>query len=458
MGLVGAASASAALEAAGTSSVRIADGGAAASPFLRFSTLQGPDWHARFRITLMWRGVPRATAANPATVYGEWHSATKEVAAASVASSASNGVREWAVPLSAVSTVKGTWSSASDWSFAARLYDELHFRVTVRPLGADGAQSGPDGACEAWVGWMPRYTLTAASYDLDSLDLVLGRSAGWLRADDRWALEAVSFGLRDATPAEGLWGQVGEGRVSVPLSALRRRPSGGSVTLRLRVNAAYKAVGLSICDVEGTFALRDLSKANTPRLSIAGSSVAVADSGDLGVPDVRAEVRLAGSPYTFDNVRVGSVPGEAAFMLPPAGAVFEAAAAGAGGEVSATVELGSGIEVRDVRACDPDAGVEYAGLYNVDFQAAWEQTREVERLGGRLLESVWYGTGGQGSATLSFTLVGEGAAEQAESMCRARRLLVRTPDVRRLYSLGKCTWSSAPGRVEVTMDLTEVAG
>ncbi len=459
VGLAGAGSASAALSATGGNSVRVLDGGAAVEPFLRFRTMQGPGHHASLDVALMWQGVPRATASNGATVYGGWSTVRKTVASTAATTGLSNGMTEWAVPLSAVAAPEGLWSSSGSWAFADRLYDELHVRGTVTPHGPDGAQSGPAGAFEAWVGWVPWYKVASAEFDLDALDVALARSPGWLRTDDRWALTSLSFSGEGALARSAdIWGHVGAGLARIPIKSLTRAPSGGRATVGLRINASYKAVGMTLAAASGTVAMADHSACDTPAATAyQGGSVRVADSGDKGAPFTRATVKLRGSSYSFDTVELASFPGTARFVLPPPEAVYDVTAAG-GDLMSSTVTVSAFQRPSRMQLYDLDAGE----LYDLDMDPSlsldFTPDSTVEKLAGRELESVWEGTGGSMDVPVSFTLVGEGAGERAMAAVRMRRCLLRTPDgLRQLCEVVKGSWSHAPGRADVSLTLKGVA-
>ena len=459
VGLVGAVGARAALALTGGDSVRVVDGQAAGEPFLRFRTMQGAGYHAAFDVALMWQGVPRATESNGATVYGSWSTARKRVPSSAASTGQSNGMTDWAIPLSAVAGPKGLWSSSASWQFADRLYDELHFRGTVTPYGAGGAQSGPAGAFEAWIGWMPRYEAVAADFGLDWVEVELSRSPGWLRTDDRWCLTGLAFSGHTALAGAGeVWGHVGSGLVRIPISSLTRRPSGASVDVGLRVNASYKPVGAAIAVVDGTLPMADHSTCDTPAVSASqGGAVRVSDSGDKGVPFERATVKLRGSSYTFDTVDLTSFPGTARFVLPPQEATYDVTA-GADGALSATVSASARQEVRGMELYDFGTGevleLDMGPSLSVDFTPA----ATVEKLAGRELESVWEGTGGSMEVPVSFTILGEDAGARALKAVKMRRCLLRTPDgLRQLCEVTKGSWSHAPGRADVSLTLKGVA-
>jgi hypothetical protein len=463
MGLVGAASASAALALEGGLSVRIGPGDSV-SPYIRFRTMQGASFHASHRVTLMWRGVPKATATNGATVYGAWKTVSKTVAASSFTTKAANGLTEWALPLSAVATVSGTWSAAGDWKFDNRLYDELDFRATVEPLGSDGASSGPAGTAEAWLGYVPAYAVSSIDYDLDSVNVTLSRTASWLRTDDRWALDGgrgkdtIGFSSGWATPSSEVWGQVGAGKVAIPTSCLTRRPSGSWCTITLRINSSFKALGMALTYAKATkAAMADHTVCDTPKVEATASGIRVSDSGDKGVPITRAKVSLAGSGYGFDTVELTSLPGTAAFKLPPASGTYEVTASGASDSRSSTVSAAWEPGAGGMSLMDMDTGEVFELDAEPGFSLSYAQEATVEKLAGRELESAWFGTGGTESASVSATLWGEGMAGRAERLLAVRRCLLRTPDgVRRLMAPTKATRERGANCVTVSLDLEGV--
>lgn len=459
MGLVLAKSAEAACALEGSSSCRIgpADTG---DVFLRFDTLCGADVHASFAIDVMWRGVPRATASNPVTAYGGWQSAGKTLKASVVTCVKRGGAFRWAVPLKDLAA-SAAWGEADSWAFGSRKYDELDVQVGV----ASAYAAGIEGTAECWVGYVPEYALVSASFDLDSLTLGLSRTSGWERADDRWALESLAIGGVDVTPRGGeLYGSWAD--VALPVKALGRTPWAARLHAALRVNAAFKPLGCTLCKVDGYAELADLSTCNTPAIDVrvtsdGGAVVSVTDSGDRGVPITRAVVRLRDG-LSCDSVEC-AVPGTATLPCLPAGmCVIESVGSDALGSTacSRTASRQAIVPATSPLLWDTEGGDVYALGLDIEWRRSAAAEATVEKLAGRERSSAWYGTGAEVTATLSASVVGDEALVGAavDALAAVRRAVVRMPDgYRRPVTVTGFSHERHVGYATVTFSLTEVA-
>lgn len=448
LGLVLAPTAQDALLATGGSSVRVEDGGPSGmEPFVRWRMMSDRAVNARAHLRLDWLGVPRATETRPDTAYGTtwrsssyaWELPETGSASKSAAIVRSDGCYECAVALSAIAPSAGL--TGSDWSFDARRYDELHFRVSAYTeyatgvTGPDGETVSPTARADAWVGYIPSYSVASVAYDLQGLDIVLNRSGTWARSDDRCCVEALSIGGLQALPADrSVWTTLRGTCARIGIKELAVMPRAAECRVSVRVNAAYKPIGYSLATVSATVEIQDRSKCNTPLLStsVHGDSVTVrvGDSGDRGSPIARATVKLRGSCLACDTVDV-DVGGSAVFRaLPPGEATFEAVGAGASSAVglsrpaaaTATVELAVG------KIVDLATGEEYEVL----LQPGWSWSGAAEmttvKLSGRDRCSAFYGVGGQATGKAAMSLVGPSAQRDAEGLAFANRCIVKSPD------------------------------
>lgn len=469
IGLVFAANATAALAVAAFPSCRIEDGTTGQGEvFLRFSTMSGADWNSSFEIGLDWQGVAAATEARPDTSYGGWSSTKKTLDLSAVAHRHARGRYEWAVPLSSIVDA-GTFDTLGAWGFGTRRYDEIHMRLSIRSLykqaDGDGATASPVGVGEAWVGYVPDYAVSAASFDLDGIRLTLSRSPSWHRCDDRWALQLLSLDGRSLVGSDEVWGSVDD--PVVPRSSLRSLPASGTLAVRLRVNASYKARGMTLSTAAGTVALKDLSTCDSPKVAVAvsdGDLVAkIEDSGDRGVPITRAVVRLRGG-LSVDEVEV-SVPGTATLRLAPQGACT-VEAVGTDGKaatsVSKTITATANVLPAQAFPCllDVETGEAFPLSADVEWSRRREQEMTVEKLAGRSRASSWLGHGADVTGTLAASVIGADAVAgpMAERMASIRRALVRMPDgYRAVCAVTGASTERHVGYVTVSFDLTEAA-
>ncbi len=464
MGLVLAGSATAACALDGSTSCRIGPSGTGAA-YLRFDTLCGPDVNASFTVSVMWRGVARATASNPVTAYGGWQSAGKTLATSGITYAKRGGAYRWAVPLASLAAA-ATWGASSSWAFGSRKYDELDLQFGVTAKYVDGIEGDtPTGTVECWLGYVPAYSVASASFDLDALTVTLSRTAGWERADDRWALEFASVGGVNVTPRGGeLYGNWAD--VSIPVKSLRRTPWAAQLHAVLRVNAAFKPLGYTLCKVDGYTKLADLSTCNTPAIAVrvtaeGAAVVSVTDSGDRGVPITRAVVRLRDG-LSCDSVEC-AVPGTATLPCLPAGAcVIEAVGSDALGSTkcSRTASKSVSVPISAPLLWDTEGGDVYALGLDIEWQRSAAAEATVEKLAGRERSSAWYGTGAAVTAGLGASVVGAEAdvGEAIGKLEGVRRAVVRMPDgYRKPVTVTGFSYERHVGYASVKFSLTEVA-
>lgn len=462
-GLVKAASAEDALKVDGTSSCRI--GVLGTQPvYLRWATVTGTDTLASFEVSLTWRGVPKATATNPATTYGPWQTVSKTLPAADMAHVKRAGLHQWAVALTDI--VGTSMCTSSSWAFGRRKYDELDIQASVTAAYVSGVTGDmPTGTTECWIGYVPDYTLKSASFDLDALTLTLSRTASWYRADDRWALTALDIDGAALTPrggeAYGHWESV-----VIPCKSLRRTPTAGALTAALRVNAAYKPTGSTLTTVDGSVMVADLSTCNTPLVSVqlanGHATVTVTDSGDRGVPITRAVVRLRDGLAV--DVQECAVPGTVTLPCLPAGeSVIEVT----GGDSKDSTSNSRTVATRvDVRRCSPALwDTETGDVFDLAFDIEWSRSAApeavVEKLAGRERSSAWYGVGGEVTASLSASVIGDDLAvgQAIDALQEVRRAVVRVPDgYRHPVAVTDFSAERHVGYASVAFSLTEVDG
>ena len=461
MGLVKAASAEDALKLDGSHSCRIGIGGSQ-PVYLRFATLTGTDTLASFTISLMWRGVPKATSANPATVYGDWQTLGKTVTAADLTHAKRAGMVQWAIPLTDIGG--SAWGASSSWAMTSRKYDELDMQFSVTAAYVSGVTGDtPTGTAECWVGYCPNYTVKAASFDLDSLTIELGRSSTWLRADDRWALTSLAQGGADLKPRTGDWYGNWQS-VTVPVKSLRRNPQSGTLDVGLRINAAYKAIGSTLATASGSVTVKDLSTCNTPTVSVTVSNghatVTVADSGDRGVAITRAVVRLRDGLEC--DVQECAVPGTVTLPCLPAGkSVIEVVGTDA---LESTANSRTVSVTVDNPRCTPALwDTESGDVFDLNLDVSWSRSAApeatVEKLAGRERSSAWYGTGAEVTCSLGAAVVGDDLAVGAaiDRLQEVRHAVVRMPDgYRKAVAVTDFSAERSVGYATVSFSLTEV--
>ncbi len=465
VGVVWAASGAAALKGKAASSVKVGPS-STGTAYLVFETLYGPETNKTLEVSLMWRGVPKATAANPATSYGAWSSAKASVAVSSASQAKSGGVWHWAVPLASL-VASGTWGTGTSLLFSARKYDELTLQVSLSATYQDGIVGDhPVTTVPLWVGWFPEYGITAATYDLTGLTLTLTRTPGWERADDTWSLSWLALDKERVSPRAWQHGRVGY--VHVARSALPRSLHSGRLDVTLDIGAAYKTSGYRLATVSAVLTLADNTTCNTPKVSATvtgGKAVlTVGDSGDRGTPITRAHAKLKGG-LACDDASC-AVPGTVTLPVPPAGTSTV--------EVTGSDSLSSTADSRVARVsvtvpasqCPPalydmETGEVHELRYNVEWNRSEAAEATVEKLAGRDTSSAWYGTGAQVTGTLKADVVGSEAEVGAvvDALSAVRHGILRMPDgYRRPVAVTAVSAERHVGRYTVSVEVTEVDG
>lgn len=346
----------------------------------------------------------------------------------------------------------------------SRKYDELDMQFSVTAAYVTGVTGDtPTGTAEAWVGYCPDYTVKAASFDLDSLTIELGRSSTWLRADDRWALTSLKQSGADLKPRQGDWYGNWQS-VTIPVKSLRRNPQSGTLDIGLRINAAYKAIGSTLATATGSVTVKDLSTCNTPTVTASVSNghatVTVADSGDRGVAITRAIVRLRGG-LDCDSVEC-AVPGTATLPCLPAGdSVIEVV--GTDSLDSTATSRTVSVTVSNPRCTPALWDTESGDVFDLNLDVSWSRSAApeatVEKLAGRERSSAWFGTGAEVTCSLGAAVVGDDLAvgEAIDKLQEVRHAVVRMPDgYREAVAVTDFSAERSVGYATVSFSLTEV--
>ena len=270
---------------AATSSIKIEYGGSPpADVYMRWHTMQGAGVIKAFDLAVSVRRVYRSRGASTTsagggvsdTQYGDWSDWYYEqvpIAQCTPVSDSTGYNYAHTLNLAGMYAKEGL---ANAFSFNARTNDEVHFQLKVKAVYEttwanawnEGVTVSPVSYAEAWIGWIPKYTVSAASFDLTGDITLTFNRPYWQRTDDEWILTSLNNSGANIL-AKKISGKVGNGTIRIPRSALTRNVSAGVATsFAFTINAAYKSKGYTLTTCTGSKQIADLSNSSTPIVTV----------------------------------------------------------------------------------------------------------------------------------------------------------------------------------------------
>jgi len=342
------------------------------------------------------------------------------------------------------------------WMYSTRKYDSIDFTVRVYSNWAEGMGTpGLDGSGTSTfsfsIGYCPIYTLASAYYETDET-FVIEYNTTWTRKDDRYAIEISNSALGGASTVEGrpllydfYWSTIAaKGRIELPVRYLTEHVAGKQIFLNIHFNASYRPISMEFSNATGYITVTDNRSCSTPIIGLESSTVngiliTTADSGDGDLPPDWVTVKMVGSRYSVDQVRVRC--GERAlFRFAPFGeeVKFQAigstdtgavsgpsniittrAAAGPGGIIIDDIDSLSSVRL-PLRLTSGDMGP----------TVERKPVMETMKLAGRKSPSAYYGTGSTANVSFSAALLDEDGID-VEEIAEWGDVMVRFPDGRR---------------------------
>lgn len=342
------------------------------------------------------------------------------------------------------------------WMYSSRKYDGIWFYATVRSNWVEGTgipgQTGSNTATLTFaVNYCPIYTLTQAYYDTGDI-FVIEYTTTWTRKNDRFAIETQTSAIGGASTVEGrplLYNWYYDtiaaiGRIEVPVSYLTEHVAGKEVYLNVRFNANFRPIELYFANAAKTLTVGDNRTCNTPRLTLVRSDangivIGTADSGDGDLPPDWVTVKMVGSRYSVDQVRVRCGE-QALFRFAPFGQVvsFQAIGSTDSGAVSgpsnvvstSAAFLPGGIYIDDVDTLNSVRLPLRLTSGDMGPTVESKPVMDTMKLAGRKSPSAYYGTGTQTNVSFSAALLDEDGID-VEGIAEWGDVMVRFPDGRR---------------------------
>lgn len=456
------------------SSIRVTASSTPSGVWLRWHTLTGVGTIKAFDLAVAYQRVQTAAKGASEPQYGGWSDwFYEQVPVAQCAPVADSTGYSWSHTLNLASLYSKMIPHGL--AYSTRDNDEVHLQLKVKAvyeqsyIDATGQSVSDVVYSEAWIGWIPTYSVSAASFGASG-DLTLTFSRpGWTRTDDRYTFTAMS--QSGQTLLGKASGKVGGGTVKITAKQLRRLARAGAMSYTVRIEAAYKASGYALTTASGTVQVVDNSTSSTVRIALTvdgtGVRVATSDSGDKTLRSTRATVKIRGLSEDYDTAEV-TVGQAVTLRFPPLDKTLTVDCVGTASDAhsamsSATVTVPSNgrtyLHARD------DSQKAFSLKYGAQWKSRIDRDVDTVKLAGRRRESAFFGTGAEVSATLTGSLIDIDGVEQGlpdiaeEVAATAGVLVVRRPGGSRgEYALEKmqATYDCVSPVVKVTASLTEV--
>lgn len=439
-----------------TSSIKIESGGTApADVYMRWHTMQGAGVIKAFDLAVSVRRVYRSRGATTTsagggvsdTQYGDWSDWYYEqvpIAQCTPVSDSTGYNYAHTLNLSGMYAKEGL---ANAFSFNARTNDEVHFQLKVKAIYEttwanawnEGVTVSPVSYAEAWIGWIPKYTVSAASFDLTGDITLTFNRPYWQRTDDEWVLTSLNNSGANIL-AKKISGKVGNGTIRIPRSALTRNVAAGvASSFKFTINAAYKSKGYTLTTCTGSKQIADLSNSSTPIVSVntdIGAMVTV--SAEASTPkSTKFDIKLRGygdDADMFTDVNAGTYY----IAYPPLDTPFYIDVRGRGtNSQSVVVSKGPftissdklGALIQDVENGAYGAKIYYGRV----SKRSGSRDINIVKLAGRERSTAYFGTGATVSETMQGKIIDQqgierGGADALEELAtKGKVVMVRKP-------------------------------
>lgn len=419
-----------------TSSIKILSGGSAPlDVYMRWHTMQGAGVIKAFDLAVSVLRVLKSngTSAGGAggvsdTQYGDWSDwYYEQVPIAQCAPVADATGYNYAHTLNLAGMYAKEGLSNNGFDFTSRQNDEMHFQLKVKaiyePTWANAWNNGetvsPVTYADAWIGWIPQYTIASASFDSTGDLTVKFNRPNWLRTDDTWTLtNLVNDGyvvLKNKTVS----GLVGNGTIKIPRGSFSHALNAGVSVFSFVINASYKSKGYELTTCDGNANVADLSKSSTPTVTVQqfakSVGVTVRGSSDQSVMSTTFDIKLRGYDDKFDwfgGVKAGTYTLE----FPPFDTPFYIDVRGHGPNSQSTLvskgpytipsaKLGTVIQDVD----NPSNATKI--FYGTVGKRSGSRDVNVVKLAGRNRSSAYFGTGASVSEMVQGKLIDQAGIE-----------------------------------------------
>ena len=419
-----------------TSSIKIESGGTAPlDVYMRWHTMQATGVIKAFDLAVSVRRVLKShgTSAGGAggvsdTQYGDWSDwYYEQVPIAQCTPVADATGYNYAHTLNIAGMYAAEGLANNGFDFTSRQNDEVHFQLKIKAIYEttwanswnNGVTVSPVTYSEAWIGWIPQYTIASASFDATGdLTVNLDRP-NWMRTDDTWTLtNLVNDGyvvLKNKTVS----GFVGNGTIKIPRGSFSHALNSGVSVFSFKITASYKSNGYELTTCDGYANVADLSKSSTPIVTVQqfdkSVGVTVRGSSDQSVMSTTFDIKLRGyddKSDWFEGVKSGTYT----FEYPPFDTPFYIDVRGHGhNSQSALVSKGPytipsdnlGTVIQDID--NPSNATKI--FYGTVGKRSGSRDVNVVKLAGRSRSSAYFGAGASVSEMVQGKLIDQAGIE-----------------------------------------------
>ena len=421
---------------AATSSIKILSGGSAPlDVYMRWHTMQGAGVIKAFDLAVSVRRVLKSngTSAGGAggvsdTQYGDWSDwYYEQVPIAQCTPVADSTGYNYAHTLNLAGMYAKEGLSNNGFNFTSRQNDEMHFQLKIKaiyePTWANawnnGETASPVTYAEAWIGWIPQYTIASASFDSTGDLTVKFNRQNWMRTDDTWTLTNLVNDGHVVLKNKTVSGVVGNGTIKIPRGSFSHALNAGVSVFSFTINASYKSKGYELTTCDGYANVADLSKSSTPTVTVQqfdkSLGVTVRGSSDQAVMSTTFDIKLRGYDDKYDwfgGVKAGTYTIE----FPPFDTPFYIDVRGHGpNSQSALVSKGPytipsaklGTVIQDVENPSNATNI----FYGTVGKRSGSRDVNVVKLAGRNRSSAYFGTGASVSEMVQGKLIDQAGIE-----------------------------------------------
>lgn len=441
-----------------TSSIKIESGSTAPTDvYMRWHTMQGAGVIKAFDLAVSVRRVLKSNGANAGgaggvsdTQYGDWSDwYYEQVPITQCAPVADSTGYNYAHTLNLAGMYAKEGLSNNGFNFATRQNDEMHFQLKIKaiyePTWANAWNNGetvsPVTYTEAWIGWIPQYTIASASFDSTGDLTVEFNRPNWMRTDDTWTLTNLVNNGYVVLKNKTVSGLVGNGTIKIPRGSFSHALNAGASVFSFKINASYKSKGYELTTCDGYENVADLSKSSTPTVTVQqfdkSVGVTVRGSSDQTVMSTTFDIKLRGYDDKFDwfgGVKAGTYTIE----FPPFDTPFYIDVRGHGPNSQSTLvskgpytipsaKLGTVIQDVD----NPSNATNI--FYGTVGKRSGSRDVNVVKLAGRNRSSAYFGNGASVSEMVQGKLIDKagvelGAPEKLEKLATTGKVvMVRKP-------------------------------
>lgn len=364
----------------------------------------------------------------------------------------------WSHRLNVGTLLNDVNSGYQTWSYSTRMCDSVELNCSMNSTFLNPEIMGTTNSETVYlttsIGYCPEYTLDSISMHPRYLEIDYDTT--WDRMDDRFAVEndgtwvqvvgSSSMGIRGPLITGLYYATItAPGVIRIPVESLTTIPTGKTVGLDIRFNAAYRPIDLEFAHLIGTQTCINATVCSDVTLTVThqGDYITIATASKHNQQTEPEEVLVVMDGY--GDQETCAVGESVTFKYPPFGTTVSFY--GIGTTEDGATSTNPAYVTASTTSCSkvvidgPDSGAQLRVDYwptgsGSQINLSVERDYETVQLAGHRRPTAGFSTGGSKSVNLSATVVG-GNAKDYESLFDDNRVLyVRYPDGRRYKIVG----------------------